>query len=46
MTEGVYTKELEKTEHYQDLPQKLRKTWNMKVKVIPLVIGTPGKTPI
>ena len=42
----VDTKELEKIEHYQDLARKLRKIWNMKVKVIPLVIGAPGRTPI
>ena len=33
----VYTKELEKIEHYQHLVQELRKIWNMKVNVIPLV---------
>ena len=43
---GVDNKELEKTEHYQDLAWELRKIWNMKVKVIPLIIGALGKTPI
>ena len=38
------TKELEKIEHYQDLARELRKIWNMKVKVIPLVIGALGTT--
>ena len=33
--ERVDTKELEKTEHYQDLARELRKIWNMKVKVMP-----------
>ena len=42
----VDTKELEKIEHYQDLTRELRKIWNMKVKVIPLVIGGLGTTPI
>ena len=39
------TKELEKIEHYQDVARELRKIWNMKVKVIPLVIGALGTTP-
>ena len=42
----VDTKELEKIEHYQNLAQGLRKIWKMKVKVIPLVIGVLGLTPI
>ena len=36
--ERVDAKELEKIEHYQDLAQELRKTWSVKVKVIPVVI--------
>ena len=43
---GMDTKESEKIEHYQDLARVLRKIWNMKVKVIPLVIVTLGTTPI
>ena len=42
----VDTKELEKIEHYQNLARELRNIWNMKVKVIPLVIGALGTTPI
>ena len=42
----VDSKELEKIEHYQDLARKLRKIWNMKVKVTPLLIGAPGTTTI
>ena len=42
----VDTKELEKIEYYQDLAQELKKIWNMKVKVIPLVTGAVGTTPI
>ena len=38
----VDTKESEKIEHYQHLAQKLTKIWNMKVKVIPLLIGALG----
>ena len=44
--ERVDTEELEKIKHYQDLAQDLRKIWNMKVKVIPLVIGVLGTTTI
>ena len=40
------TKELEKIEHYQALAHELRKIWNMKVKVIPLVTGALATTPI
>ena len=42
----VDTKELEKIEHYQDLARELKKIRNMKVKVIPLVIGALGARPI
>ena len=42
----VDIKELEKIEHYHDLARELRKIWNMKVKVIPLVIGALGTTPV
>ena len=42
----VDTKELEKTEHFQDLAQYLRTIWNMKVKVIPLGIDVLKATPI
>ena len=43
---SVDFKELEKIEHYQDLARELRKIWNMKVEVIPLVVGALGTTPI
>ena len=43
--ERVGTKELEGIEHYQDLVRDLRKIWNMKFKVIPLVIGTVEQHP-
>ena len=39
-------KELGKIEHYQDLARELRKIWNMKAKVIPLLVGAIGTTPI
>ena len=31
------TKKLEKIEYYQALARELRKIWNLKVKVVPLV---------
>ena len=36
---------MEKIEKYQDLARELRILWNMKVKVIPIIIGTLGTTP-
>ena len=42
----VDTKELQKIEHYRDLARELGKIWNMKVRVIPLVISALGTTPI
>ena len=35
-------KENEKMDKYLDLARELKKIWNMKVKVIPIVIGTLG----
>ena len=40
----VDTKELEKIKNYEDFARELGKIWNMKVKVIPLVIGALGIT--
>ena len=34
--------ELEKKEKYQDLPRELKKIWNMKAAVTPVVIGALG----
>ena len=42
----VQNKELEKIEHCQDLARESRKIWNMKNKVIPLVIFALGTSPI
>ena len=36
----VEEKEKEKTEKYQDLRRELQKIWNVKVKIIPLVMGS------
>ena len=34
-----------KTEKYQDLGRELQKTWNVNVKIIPLVVGSLGAIP-
>ena len=39
----VKLKESEKKDKYQDLGRELKKLWNMKVTVIPFVIGALGK---
>ena len=38
----VDDKEVEKIEKYLDLARELKKMWNMKVKVVPLVLGALG----
>ena len=38
----IEEKEKEKREKYQDLRRELQKTWNVKVKIIPLVVGSLG----
>ena len=38
-------KEKDKVEKYQDLRRELQKIWNIKVKIIPLVVGSLGATP-
>ena len=38
-------KEKNKIEKYQDLGRKLQKIWNVKVKIIPLVVGSLGAIP-
>ena len=38
----AWDKEVEKIEKYLDLARELKKMWNMKVKVVPLVIGALG----
>ena len=35
-------KEKEKIEKYQDLRRELQKIWNLRVKIIPLVVGSLG----
>ena len=38
-------KEKGKIEKYQDLERELQKIWNVKVKIIPLVVGSLGAIP-
>ena len=35
-------KEKDKIEKYQDLRREIQKIWNVKVKIIPLVVGSLG----
>ena len=41
----IEEKEKDKIEKYQDLGRELQKIWNVKVKIIPLVIGSLGAIP-
>ena len=41
----VKLKEIEKKDKYLDLTRELKKLWNMKVKVVPIVIGALGTVP-
>ena len=41
----IAEKEKNKIEKYQDLGRELRKIWNVKVKIIPLVVGSLGAIP-
>ena len=40
----IEEKEKDKIEKYQDLGRELQKMWNVKVKTIPLVVGSLGAT--
>ena len=42
----VDSKEIEKIEKNQDLVRELKRLWDMKVVVIPKVLGALGTTPI
>ena len=35
----------DKTEKYQELGRELQRVWNVKVKIIPLVVGSLGAMP-
>ena len=39
---GIKLKENEKKDKYLDLSRKVKKLWNMKVTIIPIVIGAFG----
>ena len=41
----IEEKEKDKMENYQDLRRELQKIWNVKVKIIPLVVGSLGAIP-
>ena len=41
----VKLKEIEKKDKYLDLTRELKKLWNMRVKVVPIVIGALGTVP-
>ena len=41
----IEKKEREKIEKYQDLRKELQKIWNVRVKIIPLVVGSLGAIP-
>ena len=41
----IEEKEKDKIEKYQDLGRELQKIWNVKVKIIPLVVGSLGIIP-
>ena len=41
----IEEKEKEKIERYQDLRRELQKIWNVRLKIIPLVVGSLGATP-
>ena len=41
----VKLNEIEKKDKYLDLARELKKLWNMRVKVLPIVIGALGTVP-
>ena len=41
----IEEKEKDKIEKYQDLGRELQKIWNVKVKILPLVLGSLGAIP-
>jgi hypothetical protein len=42
---NVIKKEVEKTRKYKDLTTEIQRTWNVKTKVIPLIMGATGTIP-
>ena len=43
---GVKEKEAEKVGKYQNLARELRRMWEVKTKVAPIVLGALGKVPL
>ena len=43
---GVKEKEAGKVEKYQNLARKLRRMWEVKTKVVPIVLGALGTVPL
>ena len=41
---NIKDQEAEKIDKYQDLRVEVQKLWNVKAKVVPVVIGTLGET--
>ena len=41
----IKEKKKDKIEKYQDFGRELQKMWNVKVKIIPLVVGSLGAIP-
>ena len=41
----IEEKEKEKIEKYQDLRRELQKIWNVRVKSVPLIVGSLGALP-
>ena len=39
---GIFEKEKEKIEKYQDLRRKMAKLWSIKMSVVPIVVGALG----
>ena len=42
----VKEKEAEKVEKYQNLARELRRMWEVKTKVVPIVLGALGTVPL
>ena len=42
---SIEEKEKDKIEQYQDVGRELQKIWNVKVKIMPLVVGSLGAIP-
>ena len=43
---AVKEKENEKVEKYQNLARELRRMWEVKTKVVPIVVGALGTVPL